>query len=199
VTKRLHFWFEFASTYSYPAAMRIEAVARAREVTIEWRPFLLGPILAAQGMAGTPFNLYPVRGRYMVRDVQRTCVALDLPFELPKPFPQNGLLCARIATALEDPLCARFARAVYTLEFGGGRTISDPLTAAEALRRAGLDTALVERAQDEDVKARLRASTDEATALGIFGAPTFVTPDKEMFWGNDRLEQALDWTVKGQL
>lgn len=199
MTNTLVFWFEFASTYSYPAAMRIEAVARARNVNVEWRPFLLGPILAAQGMADTPFNLYPVRGRYMVRDVQRTCAALDLPFELPKPFPQNGLLCARIATALEGPLCARFARAIYTLEFGEGRSISDPLTAAEALRRAGLDTALIERAQDEDVKAALRAATDEATALGIFGAPTFVTPDSEMFWGNDRLEQALDWTVKGQL
>ena len=100
---------------------------------------------------------------------------------------------------MEGPLRARFAQAVYQLEFGEGRTISDPLTAAEALRRAGLDTAMVELAQSDEVKTALRASTEEAQALGIFGAPTFVTADKELFWGNDRLEAALDWAVQGHL
>jgi 2-hydroxychromene-2-carboxylate isomerase len=198
-TPTLQFWFEFASSYSYPAAMRIDTVAKGRGVAVEWRPFLLGPVFAAQGMSDSPFNLYPIKGRYMVRDLERTCAALDLPFRLPDPFPQNGLLCARIATALDGPLRARFARAAYQLEFGEGRDISDPLTAAEALRRAGLDAALVERTQDDEVKAALRASTEEARELGIFGAPSFVTEDKELFWGNDRLEAALDWAVKGQL
>lgn len=198
-TPTLQFWFEFASTYSYPAAMRIEPLAKARGVSVEWRPFLLGPVFAAQGIKDSPFNLYPIKGRYMVRDVTRTCAALDLPFTMPTPFPQNGLLCARLATALEGPLRARFAQAVYQLEFGEGRDISDAFTAAEALRRAGLDAALIERAQADDVKAALRAATEEAQSLGIFGAPSFVTPDREVFWGNDRLEAALEWAVKGHL
>ena len=198
-TPTLQFWFEFASTYSYPAAMRIEPLAKARGVSVEWRPFLLGPVFAAQGIKDSPFNLYPVKGAYMVRDVTRSCAALDLPFSLPKPFPQNGLLCARIATALDGPLRIRFAQAVYQLEFGEGRDISDPLTAAEALRRAGLDAGLMSRAQDDDIKSALRAATEEAQALGIFGAPSFVTADKELFWGNDRLEAALEWAVKGHL
>lgn len=198
-TPILQFWFDFASTYSYPAAMRIEAVAKAKGVAIEWRPFLLGPIFAAQGWKDSPFNELPVKGKYMVRDLERICAALDLPFQMPSPFPQHSLLCARIATTIEGPLRARFAQAVYQLEFGEGRTISDLLVAAEALRRAGLDAALVERAQDEDVKAALRAATEEARELGIFGAPTFVTADKEIFWGNDRLEAALDWALKGHL
>lgn len=198
-TPAIQFWFEFASTYSYPAAMRIEPLARARGVSVEWRPFLLGPVFAAQGVKDSPFNLYPVKGAHMVRDVTRTCAALDLPFAMPTPFPQNGLLCARIATALDGPLRARFTRAVYQLEFGEGRDISDPLAAAEALRRAGLDAAMVQRAQEDDVKAALRAATEEAQGLGIFGAPSFVTADKELFWGNDRLEAALDWAVKGKL
>jgi 2-hydroxychromene-2-carboxylate isomerase len=196
---QLQFWFEFASTYSYPAAMRIEAAAKARGVAVEWRPFLLGPIFASQGWKDSPFNLFPLKGAYMVRDLERTCAALDLPFVLPKPFPQNTLLCARIACALEGAPRARFAQAAYALEFGEGRTISDPLNAADALRRAGLDVALVERAQDEDIKASLRAATEEAQALGIFGAPTFVTEDGELFWGNDRLDDALAWAVKGKL
>ena len=198
-TPTLSFWFEFASTYSYPAAMRIESAAKARGVLVDWRPILLGPIFGAQGMKDSPFNLYPIKGKYMVRDLERLCAELDLPFALPKPFPQNSLLCARIAAALEGAPRAAFARAVYALEFGEGRDISDPLTAAEALRRAGLDAGLVERAQDRDVKDALRASTEEAQALGVFGAPSFVTADGELFWGNDRLEKALDWAVKGRV
>jgi 2-hydroxychromene-2-carboxylate isomerase len=198
-TPTLQFWFDFASTYSYPAALRIEAAAKARGVVVEWRPLLLGPIFVAQGWKDSPFNLLPVKGRYMVRDLERICGALDLPFRMPSPFPQNSLLCARIACALDGPLRARFAQAVFQLEFGEGRTISDPLNAAEALRRTGLDAALVERAQEDDVKAALRAATEEAQSLGIFGAPSFVTDDGELFWGNDRLEEALEWAVKGHL
>ncbi|MDX2275082.1 MAG: 2-hydroxychromene-2-carboxylate isomerase [Hyphomonadaceae bacterium] len=193
----LTFWYEFASTYSYPAAMRLQSEAKARGVSVDWRPILLGPIFGAQGMKDSPFNLYPVKGRYMIRDLERLCAELDLPFVLPSPFPQNSLLAARIATAIEGASRAAFSRAIYQLEFGEGRDISDPLTAAEALRRAGLDPALVQRAQDQDVKDALRAATEEAQQLGVFGAPTFTTPDGELFWGNDRLEKALDWAVKG--
>jgi 2-hydroxychromene-2-carboxylate isomerase len=199
MTPTIQFWFEFASTFSYPAAMRIEPLAKARGVAVEWRPFLLGPILAAQGHEDSPFNIYPIKGAYMARDAARTCAALDLPFTTPKPFPQNGLRCARLAIALEGPLRARFSQAVYQLEFGEGRDISDPLVAAEALRRAGLDPAFVERADDDEVKAALRAATEEAQSLGIFGAPSFVCADKELFWGNDRLEAALTWAVEGRL
>ena len=77
-TPVIQFWFEFASTYSYPAAMRIEAAAKARGVVVEWRPFLLGPVFASQGWQDSPFNIYPTKGKYMVRDLERTCAALDL-------------------------------------------------------------------------------------------------------------------------
>jgi len=199
MTPTLTFWFEFASTYSYPAAMRIDRVAAAKGVLVEWRPMLLGPIFAQQGWKDSPFNLYPVKGQYMVRDLERICGALDLPFKLPKPFPQNSLLCARIATALEGAPRQKFAQAVYQIEFGEGRSIDDPLAAADALRRAGLDAAVMEKAQEDSVKNALRAATEEAQAAGVFGAPAFVTADGELFWGNDRLEQALDWAVAGHL
>ena len=199
MSANLTFWFEFASTYSYPAAMRIEGLAKARGVSVDWRPILLGPIFAAQGFKDSPFNLYPMKGKYMVRDLERLCGELDLPFKLPAPFPQNSLLCARVAAALEGAPRVAFAKAVYALEFGEGRDISDQLTAAEALRRAGLDAGLVEKAQDREVKEVLRASTEEAQQVGVFGAPAFTTADGELFWGNDRLEQALDWAVKGHV
>src|SRR5262245_28716813 len=96
---RVEFWFEFASTYSYPAAMRIERLAAAAGVELAWRPFLLGAIFAAQGRRDPPFNLYPVKRRYMWRDLERTCARLGLPMRRPSEFPRNGLLAARVATA----------------------------------------------------------------------------------------------------
>ena len=85
----LDFWFDFASTYSYPTAMRIVPLASKAGVTVKFRPFLLGPIFKAQGWNTSPFNLFPAKGRYMWRDVERICVDLDLPFRRPEPFPQR--------------------------------------------------------------------------------------------------------------
>ena len=118
-TPALDFWFEFASTYSYPAAMRIAALAKASGVTVRWRPFLLGPVFKANGWTTSPFNLFPARGRYMWRDLERICGALDLPFNQPPQFPQNTVLPSRVAlVALQQPWGEDFCRAVYSAEFG---------------------------------------------------------------------------------
>ena len=94
----LEFWYEFASTYSYLAAMRIEAAAREAGVSVRWRPFLLGPIFAAQGWTTSPFNLFPAKGRNMWRDLQREAGRLGLPpLTRPDPFPQNSLSATRAA------------------------------------------------------------------------------------------------------
>ena len=91
VTAPLEFWFEFGSTYSYPAAMRIERLAREQQVPLVWRAFLLGPIFKDQGWNDSPFNLYPAKGRYMWRDLARICEAEGLPLRQPSRFPRNGL------------------------------------------------------------------------------------------------------------
>jgi 2-hydroxychromene-2-carboxylate isomerase len=191
------FWFEFASTYSYPAAMRIEAEAAKRGVSVRWRPFLLGPIFKAQGLTDSPFNIYPVKGRYMARDLERLCGALGLAFRLPTPFPQNGLLGARCATALADSERPAFARALYAIEFAEGGDISDESVVADALTRAGCNAGpVLARAKSDEVKAALRSATEEAGKAGVFGAPALVCADGELFWGNDRLEAALDWAAR---
>src|SRR3954462_4317778 len=91
------FFYEFASTYSYIAAMRIAPLAQAAGVMVRWRPFLLGPIFKANGWNTSPFNLYPAKGRYMVRDCERQGAELGGSFRLPEPFPQNLLLASRVA------------------------------------------------------------------------------------------------------
>jgi len=194
---RLDFWFEFASTYSYPAAMRIAPLAEARGVDLRWRPFLLGPIFRAQGWDNSPFNIYPVKGRYMWRDLERVCGALGLPFTQPPSFPQNGLTAARVALAgLAQGWGEDFCRGIYRAQFGDGRDIGEPATVAGVLAALGQDTeAALKQAQSDAIKNALRAQTEEAQRLGIFGAPSFVTADGELFWGNDRLEAALDWAL----
>ncbi|MGO4706375.1 2-hydroxychromene-2-carboxylate isomerase [Microvirga sp. 2MCAF38] len=193
----LEFWYDFASTYSYLTAMRIEAAAEEAGVGLFWRPFLLGPIFAAQGWTSSPFNLFPGKGRYMWRDMEREAAQLRIPFVRPDPFPQNGLLAARVALLGGEPGWApAFTRAVYTAEFGKGRNISDPVLLAEILTDLGQDAAVVlDEAESEPVKTRLRRMSEEAQSRGIFGAPTFFAEDGEMFWGNDRLERALEWAV----
>jgi 2-hydroxychromene-2-carboxylate isomerase len=191
----LDFYFEFASTYSYLAAMRVGDLARTAGVIVRWRPFLIGPIFQAQGLNDSPFNLYPQKGRYMWRDLERSAAELGLPFRRPDPFPQSSLLTARVAlVGLAENWGEAFCRAVFIAEFGDGRQIADKTVIADLLQSLGVaPQPVVERAQSDEIKAKLRAETESARALGVFGAPTFVTADGELFWGNDRLEQALDW------
>ncbi len=189
------FWYEFASTYSYLSAMRIAEVASCAEVEVEWKPFLLGPIFKSQGWETSPFNLYPAKGRYMVRDIARTAAARGLPFRMPATFPGNGLKAARLAIAAKGTgSIAAFSRDVYAAAFGRGLDISNDAVLTDCLLAVGLDPdATRSLAADPAVKAELRANTDAAQALGIFGAPSFTTTDGELFWGDDRLDQALIW------
>jgi 2-hydroxychromene-2-carboxylate isomerase len=196
----LDFWFDFASTYSYPAAMRIGDAADRAGVAVRFRPFLLGPIFKAQGWDTSPFSIYEAKGRHMWRDLERLCADLELPFRRPEPLPQNSLLAARIALA---GLAAgaiwpeEFCAAVFRAQFGEGRRIDDPSTLSALLTVLGVDSATaLAAAQAEDNKARLRTQTEEAQRLGIFGAPTFVTQDGELFWGNDRLDAAPAWAKR---
>lgn len=195
----LQFWFEFASTYSYPAAMRIGARAEAAGVAIEWRPFLLGPIFQAQGWNDSPFNVYPVKGRYMWRDLERICAQERLSLCRPSRFPRPSLVAARVACiGARESWGPAFVRAVYTANFAADREIGDELVVASVLTELGVDAdAILAHARSPEIKAALRANTDDAIARGIFGAPTFVVKD-ELFWGNDRLDDAIAWaTTRG--
>ncbi len=191
-TPRLELWYEFASTYSYLSVMRIEKVAAAAKVEVAWRPFLLGPIFRTQGWNDSPFNLYPAKGRYMWRDLERLSAGYGLPFRRPSAFPRNGLLAARIALAAEpEGWCPDWTRAVFAAEFAEDRDIGETAVLAGMLETLGhIPGAVLARADSDENKARLRAQTERAQALGIFGAPSFVVAG-ELYWGNDRLGDAI--------
>ncbi|MBL8668448.1 MAG: 2-hydroxychromene-2-carboxylate isomerase [Rhodospirillales bacterium] len=193
----MQFWFEFASTYSYPAAMRIEAAAARHGVALDWRPFWLGPIFAEQGWNDSPFNLQPAKGRYMWRDLERRCAGYGLPLLRPSRFPRNGRLAARIVIgAAGEPWLPAFVRAVYHANFAEDRNITDRGVIVDLLEGLGLPSAaLLASGESERAKEALAAQTAQAQRLGVFGAPSFIVGD-ELFWGDDRLEDALDWHVR---
>jgi 2-hydroxychromene-2-carboxylate isomerase len=189
----IQFWFEFASTYSYLTAMRIETLASRAGIAVEWRPFLLGPIFRQQGWTDSPFNLYPAKGRYMWRDMARQCRKYELQLTTPSTFPRNGLTAARIACRHADaPWLPGFVRAIYRANFVDDQDISAEAVIGQCLIDLGQNPdAIMAVAQLPQAKQALIAQTDEAMRLGVFGAPSFIAGG-ELFWGDDRLQDALD-------
>ncbi|WP_170332334.1 2-hydroxychromene-2-carboxylate isomerase [Ruegeria arenilitoris] len=193
---QIQFWFEFASTYSYLSAVRIEQVAAAKGVVVEWQPFLLGPIFAEQGWDNSPFNIYPAKGRYMWRDMERLCTERGLPFARPARFPQNGLKAARLVLAIQSPdQKAAFVRAVYSAEFGSGRDISDESVLAKCLQSANLPIEMLDKTNDPNIKSALIEQVAMAKSHDIFGAPSFLVGE-ELFWGDDRLDAAVSYAAQ---
>lgn len=191
----IEFWYEFASTYSYPAAMRVETLAKEAGVELRWRPFLLGPIFKAFGWDDSPFNIFAAKGKHMWRDLERVCAADGLKLKLPPAaFPQNGLKAARLALVGEsEGWIPGFTRAVFLANYAEQRDIGDDDTLAEILLALRVDAnSAFEAANAPANKEALKAQTEEAMARGLFGAPSFTVGD-ELFWGNDRLEAALEW------
>jgi 2-hydroxychromene-2-carboxylate isomerase len=192
--KRIEFWFDFCSTYSYLTAERIEALAAADGIAVIWRPFLLGPLFLALGWNDSPFNIYPAKGRYMWRDMERLAQKHGLPFKRPSRFPRDGLLPARIACAYaEAPWCPAFVRAAFSANFAENRDIGERAVIADILTRLSQPAdAVIAAAETQESKDRLRQQTGHAEEIGLFGAPSLIA-DGELFWGNDRLEDALAW------
>ncbi len=188
----MDFWFDLASPYSALAALRIGDAAAGLEV--RWHPFLLGPIFQAQGWNDSPFNIYPAKGRWMWRDVPRRAARRGVSFRQPSRFPRHSVLAGRVAlVALDEGWGEDCVRAMFRAEFSDDADIADPAAMASIVSRLGKDgSAVVARAQSQPIKDALRASTEQATRQGIFGAPTFLV-DGELFWGDDRLEDAIAW------
>lgn len=190
---KIEFWFEFASTYSYLSALRFPFLAAEAGVKVVWRPFLLGPIFKAQGWKTSPFNIYAAKGNYMWRDIERRSVQIGIEFHRPNPFPQNGLLAARTAQlALKTDHGIAFCQNIFLAQFAAQQDISDPAVVTASAIAAGLEPESLTSANDEINKHALRLSTQEAGRKGLFGAPSFIVGD-ELFWGDDRLKDALDY------
>ena len=190
--REIEFWFEFGSNYSYLSVMRIEDSAARRGVGVKWKPFLLGPIFKSFGWDSSPFVVQKEKGEYMWQDMARQCSKYGLPWTRPSSFPRIALLPMRVALlGAEQPWMADYCRMTMMLNFAEDQDINAPEQVAGVLNELGLPAAkIIAEAQGERNKLLLRQQTESARARGIFGAPTFFV-GKEMFWGNDRLDDAL--------
>lgn len=195
--QRVEFWYEFASPYAYLAAARIERLVAGHGIELDWRPFLLGPILKQRPQDSSSFqNPSPAQRRYRWRDIQRLCAAERLPLRRPSVYPRNGLLAARVALVAKDQGWGpAFTRAAYHANFAEDRDIAATAVIGALVRALDHDAdAVLAQASSPANKARLAGEVEAAIARGIFGAPSFVVAG-ELFWGNDRLAQAIDWAL----
>jgi len=192
----IEFWFEFGSNYSYLSVMRIEQTAARLGVTIQWRPFLLGPIFKSFGWTTSPFVVQTWKTEYVWRDMERECRKFGLGWTRPTTFPRASLLPARVALiGAEKPWMGEFCRRIMQVNFVADRDIDSAACVSEVLAQLGLRAQeIIDDAHDEANKRRLRNQTELARTKGIFGAPTFFVGE-EMFWGNDRLDDALAYCL----
>ncbi len=190
----LEFWFDFASTYSYVAASRIERLCKDAGVELIWKPFTLGPIFAMQGWNDSHFNLNRRRGDYMWRDMERLTAKLGLPWKRPSQFPRNSVPALRIACAIAgESWCGEYIRRIYVANFGEDRDIAQTSVILDVLRELGQNgDEIFALAASPEHRGDLRSNTERAIQRGIFGAPNCVVGE-ELFWGEEAMEDAIAW------
>jgi 2-hydroxychromene-2-carboxylate isomerase len=193
--RKIAFWFEFGSTYTYLTVARLRRAADAAGVQVEWKPFLLMPLMVEQGMNLGPFLPYPRKIEYMWRDLQRRAAEHGLPYRRPEQYPpEETLTSARLALlGAQEGWCAQFVESAFHLHWAQGRPIGTADNIETSLRAAGQSPEeTVARARSVAIKEGLKQQTEDARRAGLFGSPSFLVGD-ELFWGDDRLEQAIAW------
>jgi 2-hydroxychromene-2-carboxylate isomerase len=194
----IDFWFSIGSPYTFLAVMRMDRFEDTTDVRFRWRPFNVRTLMIE--MDNVPARK-PVKMAYAWRDVQRRAERYGVPFRIPPPYPlQNFDLANRIAVvAAREDWCPDYVRAACRRWFVDGHEAGSEPNVSNSLREVGQERERVlALAQSDEVGRAYQAATDEARALGIFGVPTFVTRG-ELFWGDDRLEDAVAWHQDGTL
>jgi len=188
----IEFWFDFGSNYSYLTAMRIEGLAGSFGVDVVWKPFLLGPIFQSFGWESSPFVLQKQKGEYTWKDMQRQASKFGIAWNKPTTFPRRAILPTRVATlASNERWIGDYVRATMGRNFVEDKDLDTEDAVREVLATINVNAdQIIAQALSEENKQQLRHATESAASRGIFGAPMFFVGN-EMFWGNDRLEDAL--------
>lgn len=193
----IEFWVSVGSTYSYLTVSRLPAIEAETGIAFVWRPFSVRAIMVE--MDNIPFARKPVKARYMWRDIARRAEMYGLSPQLPAPYPLAEFdLANRVAVlAAAEGWCRDYIREAYRRWFEQGEAAGGMANLDGTLSSLGYDPRdVIDRANRPEVETAYLAATDEARGKGIFGAPSFVVGD-ELFWGDDRLEDALSWATRG--
>ncbi len=188
-TPHLDFWFDFSCPYAYLASTQVEALAARTGATLQPRPMLLGGVFRAVGTAqNLSVTLGPAKARHNLLDMRRHAALWQVPFEMPAGHPYRTVTALRALLAAGEPFMP-LAHRFYQAYWVHGADLGDEAVVARVLRDAGHDAdAVLARAASDAVKDDLRRRTDEAIALGLFGAPGCVV-DGRLYWGQDRLDE----------
>jgi 2-hydroxychromene-2-carboxylate isomerase len=190
---QIDFWFTMGSTYSYLSVMRLTEVERQNDISFRWRPFHL--LIILQEMKHIPFADKPAKSRYMWRDIERRAQMYGLPVKLPAPYPAKQSIKANLVAlvGMDEGWGRDFVRTAYRRWMQEGQETGSEPNVSASLREIGQNPAhVLALADSASTNARLLAETEAAKALGIFGSPTFAVGG-EIFWGDDRLDDALRW------
>lgn len=192
--RQLDFFFFIGSTYTYLSVMRIESAAAAAGVEVRWRPFFLREILIEQG--NSPFVGKPVKMRYMWRDLERRAARHGIEFAGVPPYPvdPDGLANRLACLACREGWGPGLVQETYRSWFLGHKAPGEETETRHLLSRLGKAPGpTIARADSQENRDYLAAETQAARDLGLFGSPTFAV-GTEIFWGDDRLEDAIAWS-----
>lgn len=196
---KIDFWFTMGSTYSYLSVMRLADIERARGIKFDWRPFHL--LLILQEMKHVPFADKPTKSHYMWRDTERRAAMYGLPVKVPAPYPAKQSVAANLVAlvGMREGWGADFVRAAYRRWFQQGEETGGEPNLSSSLRDIGQNPdRVLSLSREKAANDTLLSETEAAKKLGIFGSPTFAVGE-EIFWGDDRLEDAISWLQHGSV
>ncbi|HUS31969.1 MAG TPA: 2-hydroxychromene-2-carboxylate isomerase [Kofleriaceae bacterium] len=190
----LELWFDFSCPYAYLASRKAPHIARAAGVELVWKPMLLGGVFRGIGAGDGPMaTLGPAKARHNLQDMHRWAELFGAPFRMPAAHPMRTVRALRTLLALPHSRWPAAIEALYAAYWQRGEDVTRDETIAGALRQSGLGDAEIAGAlaAADNYKDELRARTDEAIALGIFGAPAWVIRrdgrEPLLIWGQDRM------------
>ena len=190
MSSTIEFFYDIASPYSYLAAHRIYKLSAS--TPIEWCPVLVGGIFKATG--NTMPAAVPARASYIRKDLLRWANRHNTPFVFSSSFPHHSLLAMRALTALSHQERIDFSMALFKAAWVDNRDIAKADVLAEIFGQRA--SQILNETQNPDVKNALKAMTQKAIDHGAFGAPSFLI-NHQLYWGNDRLEMALECASSG--
>lgn len=194
----IEIWFAVGSTYTWLGVERIRRLQEAEDLAVSWHPYSTRVVMSELGTL--PKNA-PVKLSYMWRDLERRALRLGLSPRLPAPYPLAEYDRANhlAVLAAQEGWCLEYLVATYARWMEQGQVAGEEPNLTGALTDIGRDPRdTLARADAPEIAAAFVTNTDSARQYGIFGAPTFRVGD-EIFWGEDRLDDAIDWARHGAL
>ena len=185
--KTLEFFYDFTSPTAYLAWARLPAIIERTGAKLVYRPMFLGGVMQTTG--NRPPGTLPQKARWMAEDLQRWAKKFNTPYNLNPHFPMMTLMVQRAAQEwVTRPDFEKYLAAIFYAAWRDSKNIADKAVLTEVLSNAGFSPEeFFSAAEDPANKEKLKATTDEAVARGVFGAPTFFVGD-EMHFGQDRLD-----------